>query len=520
MAEPGWDFFVSYTTSDRAWAEWIAWQLEDAGYRVLIQAWDLVPGARWMSRMADGVRDSQRVLAVLSHSYLGSVYGRAEWEAAHQQDPDGFARKVVPVRVQDCPRPVLLGGVVSFDLFDLPADQARDRLLDNIRSTLAGRAKPVSEPRFPGTLVPPTSAVPHRITELIPAFPGAEPDTNPDIDVHLSARSAPAHSRSPAPRPPEGRHLQPHDRASPPHRPRVTNRRRRRYWWIATALATALAAASLPLVLNRDSGQLASPRGVAVGPDGTVYVADSGYNLVEQVDNTSEGLFNVAGNGSGGFSGDGDRATEATLNTPSGIAVGPDGAVYIAGSGNHRIRKVDPSGKVSTVAGTGIGGFSGDDGPATKVMLNYPLGVAVGPGGAVYIADSGNEQVRKVDLSGRISTIAGTDGEGFSGDDGPATEATLNYPHGVAVSGDGAVYIADTGNDRVRKVDLSGRISTIAGTGTEGFSGDDGLATKAMLNTPSGIAVGPDGAVYIADTGNHWVRKVDPFGKISTVAWL
>jgi hypothetical protein len=117
------DFFVSYTAVDRGCAEWIAWQLEAAGFRVLIQAWDFVPGAHWMSGMAEGVRASDRVVAVLSHAYLGSVYGRAEWQAAFRADPDGASRKVIPIRVRDCPRPDLLDGVVSFDLFGCPSSR-------------------------------------------------------------------------------------------------------------------------------------------------------------------------------------------------------------------------------------------------------------------------------------------------------------------------------------------------------------------------------------------------------------
>ncbi|MDT3444464.1 TIR domain-containing protein [Pseudofrankia sp. BMG5.37] len=166
-----WDFFISYTQADRVWAEWIAWQLEDAGYRVLFQGWDFVPGAHWMARMSDGVRGSERVLVVLSHAYLTSVYGRHEWEAAFRQDPSGLERKVVPVRVEDCTRPLPLDGVVSFDLFGIPAEGARQRLLDNIRSVREGRAKPTAEPLFPGEVFPPYPALRSR-AELVLAFPG------------------------------------------------------------------------------------------------------------------------------------------------------------------------------------------------------------------------------------------------------------------------------------------------------------------------------------------------------------
>lgn len=155
--DEGWDFFISYTAADRGWAEWIAWQLEAAGYRVLIQAWDFVPGASWMAKMSDGVRGARYVLAVLSRSYLNSVYGRAEWEAAFREAPREV-NKVIPVRVEDCPRPDLLAHVVSLDLFDLSADQARARLLESIQAVLTGRAKPLTEPLLPNALIPPVSA--------------------------------------------------------------------------------------------------------------------------------------------------------------------------------------------------------------------------------------------------------------------------------------------------------------------------------------------------------------------------
>lgn len=179
------DFFVSYTRADEAWAEWIAWQLEDAGYRVLVQMWDFVPGAHWMSLMDDGVRAARHTIAVLSHAYLRSVYGQAEWQAAYRQDPDGFARKIVPVRVEDCPRPGFLGGVVSLDLIDLPSDKARDQLLGNIRSVLDGRAKPDTEPVYPGLVVPPSPRA--QKAGVVPVFPGTA-DLTP---VHVLVHQAP-----------------------------------------------------------------------------------------------------------------------------------------------------------------------------------------------------------------------------------------------------------------------------------------------------------------------------------------
>ncbi|TCJ40421.1 toll/interleukin-1 receptor domain-containing protein [Parafrankia sp. BMG5.11] len=145
----GWDFFVSYTAADRPWAEWISWQLEEAGYRVLVQAWDFVAGTNWQIRMQQGVQRAQRTVAVLSDAYLTSVYGQTEWQAAHAADPHGFGRKLLPVRVEDCLRPGLLGAVVSIDLFNHDAHQAGRYLLDHVRHALTGRAKPTSPPGFP-----------------------------------------------------------------------------------------------------------------------------------------------------------------------------------------------------------------------------------------------------------------------------------------------------------------------------------------------------------------------------------
>ncbi|WP_308205574.1 toll/interleukin-1 receptor domain-containing protein [Frankia sp. AiPs1] len=145
----GWDFFLSYTGADRKWAEWVAWQLEDAGYRVLIQAWDSVPGSNWMNRMQEGAAHAERTIALLSVAYLRSGYGQQEWQAAQAADPAGFARKLLPMRIEDCPRPGLLRTVVSIDLFGLPPDTAREHLLAQVRGTVSGRAKPAAAPAFP-----------------------------------------------------------------------------------------------------------------------------------------------------------------------------------------------------------------------------------------------------------------------------------------------------------------------------------------------------------------------------------
>ncbi|WP_322779998.1 caspase, EACC1-associated type [Frankia sp. Cas4] len=270
--------------------------------------------------------------------------------------------------------------------------------------------------------------------------------------------------------------------------------------------------------------QLYGPLRVAVGGDGTVYISDGIGNRIRKVD-TAGRISTFAGTGTGGFSGDGGPATQAQLYGPSGVAAAGDGTVYIADSVNGRIRKIDTAGRISTFAGTasGRGSFSGDGGPATQAQLNEPLGVAVARDGTVYVNDIitndfRNRKIYKIDMAGRISTFAGTGISGFSGDGGPATQAQLNDPFGMAVGGDGTVYIADTDNNRIRKIDTAGRISTFAGTGSYGFSGDGGPATRAKLASPWGVAVGGDGTVYIADTDNNRIRKIDTKGRISTLA--
>ncbi|MDT3445434.1 MULTISPECIES: toll/interleukin-1 receptor domain-containing protein [unclassified Pseudofrankia] len=196
-----WDFFISYASADRDWAEWIAWELEEAGYQVLVQVWDFVPGSHWMTSMAEGIERSRRTLAVLSHSYLSSMFGRKEWEAAYRADPNGFNRKLVPVRVEDCPRPALLDAVVSFDLFGLELDAARSQLLDNIRVALAGRAKPLVPPPFPTARPTPTTAdfpwpaVPREAGHgSAPPFPRGAGGT----PHGLSGRQSPSFNRSSA----------------------------------------------------------------------------------------------------------------------------------------------------------------------------------------------------------------------------------------------------------------------------------------------------------------------------------
>ena len=259
------------------------------------------------------------------------------------------------------------------------------------------------------------------------------------------------------------------------------------------------------------------PTDVVVGPDGSLYIADAGHNRIRRVDPNGI-ITTVAGTGTAGFSGDGGPATLAQLFLPEGIAVAPDGSLYVADTRNQRIRKVDPTGVISTVAGTGAAGWDTLEGPATSEPLNQPEGVAIGSDGAVYIADTSNGVIREITQDGRLITLAGDHFNGYSGDGGPATQAALNLPTAVLPVQDGSFYIADFENNRIRKVGIDGTISTVAGNGTFGFNGDGSAATQAELAFPANMALATDGSLYIAEFGNNRVRKVDPNGYVTTVA--
>lgn len=269
---------------------------------------------------------------------------------------------------------------------------------------------------------------------------------------------------------------------------------------------------------------LNGPYGVAVDASGNLYIADSRNNVIRKV--TPDGVITtVAGNGSFGFSGDGGPATSATLSRPQGITVDLAGNLYVADTVNNRIRKVTSGGIISTVAGSGSVsvpyiGFSGDGGPATSASLFAPYGVAVDPSGNLYFAETGADRVRKVTTEGIISTVAGNVDFSFPNFHFPDEAPSLWHPSGVAVQASGDIYIADTDNRRIQKVAPDGVISTVAGTGNSSVSdiGDGGPATAASLWYPSGVALDPQGNLYIADTGGHRVRKVTPAGVISTIA--
>jgi sugar lactone lactonase YvrE len=257
------------------------------------------------------------------------------------------------------------------------------------------------------------------------------------------------------------------------------------------------------------TGATLSPAGIAVDSAGNLYIADS--NRIRKI--SKGAITTVAGNGTYGFSGDNGPATSAQLFNPRGVAVDAAGNLYIADTYNNRIRKVS-GGVITTVAGNGTSGSRDDNIPATSAQLNWPYGVAVDSAGNLYIANTYNNRVCKVS-GGMITTVAGNAIHGFSGDNGPATSAQLSWPDGVAVDAAGNLYIADTDNNRIRKVS-GGVITTVAGNGTEGFSGDKGPATAAQLGWPYAVAVDAAGNLFIADTYNNHIRKVSN-GVITTV---
>jgi len=214
----------------------------------------------------------------------------------------------------------------------------------------------------------------------------------------------------------------------------------------------------------------------------------------------------------------GAQAIPEAVDHPSSVAPDGVGGLYVASSSQNRVYRVAVDGTLTAIAGTSSNGFSGDGGLATSAQLNFPADIAVDAAGNLYIADTNNYRVRKVTTNGVISTVAGNGTIGFSGDGRLATVAQLNRPSGVAMDAVGNLYIVDSGNSRVRKVTANGVISTVAGDGTFGFSGDGGLATSAQLNRLAGVTVDTAGNLYIVDSGNSRVRKVTADGVISTVA--
>ncbi len=255
---------------------------------------------------------------------------------------------------------------------------------------------------------------------------------------------------------------------------------------------------------------LNSPEGVAVDQAGNIFIADAGNNRIRKVD-VNGMITTVAGNGDKGYNGDNIPATEASLNYPIGVAVDQAGNIFIADYSNYRIRKVDAYGIITTVAGNGsrdYSGGNGDNGPAIKAALFDPGDVAVDQMGNIFLTDGWNHIVRKVDAAGIITTVAGNGSDDYSGDNGPAIEAGIGSPRGVTIDQAGNLFIAEITTDRIRKVDVNGMITTVAGNGSSGYNGDNGPATEATLSNPFGVAVDQAGNIFIVDSLNRRIRKV------------
>ncbi len=263
------------------------------------------------------------------------------------------------------------------------------------------------------------------------------------------------------------------------------------------------------------------PTGVAADKNNNLYITDEDNNRIRKVDAITGIITTVAGNGSYGFSGDGGPAISASLKAPTGLAIDDDGNIYIADYYNSRIRKVDATtGVITTIAGNGSNGFGGDGGPAVSASIWLPTGVAVDAGNNVYIADWANQRIRKVDGStGIITTIAGNGIAGFSGDGGLATAAWLFQPYGISLDAGRNLFIADYANNRIRRVDAgTGIISTVAGTGIQGYNGDGLSGPSTNLTAPTGIAVDIFGNLYIADLSQRVLRMDAVTGIITTIA--
>jgi len=271
-------------------------------------------------------------------------------------------------------------------------------------------------------------------------------------------------------------------------------------------------ATSVPLLL---------PSAIAYDAQGNLYIAEAAKHDVRKVDGAGN-ITTIAGTGTQGFSGDGGPASAAELDSPQGLAVDAPGNVYIADTHNQRVRMVSAaSGVMTTVAGAGIAGYSGDGGPAVSARLDLPTAIALDASGNLYVADTANHRIRRIAVAtGIITTIAGNGIEGYSGDDGPATAASLDSPSGLAVDAAGNLYIADTHNQRIRKIAAaSGLITTVAGSGAFGYSGDNAAATGAKLALPHGLTLDAAGNVYLVDTRNHRIRRIDAAtGQITTIA--
>lgn len=257
------------------------------------------------------------------------------------------------------------------------------------------------------------------------------------------------------------------------------------------------------------AARLSYPYGLAVGPDGTIYVADEGNHRIRKI--TPEGVVSTfAGSGSQAFAN--GTGTAAAFSNPSGVAVASDGTVYVSDAYNHRIRKITPDAIVSTFAGSGNATFANGTGAAASFW--NPGAIALDGSGNVYVADTSNHRIRKITPGGVVTTLAGSGSAGSA--DGVGTAASFNRPIGLAVNGEGVVYVADTSSQRIRKIAPDGSVTTVAGSGLGGFS--DGNGSSATFSAPSGIAIDTTGTLYVADYNNNRIRMISPSGDVTTIA--
>ncbi len=269
--------------------------------------------------------------------------------------------------------------------------------------------------------------------------------------------------------------------------------------------------------------ELNSPDGICIDAAGNLYISDGNNNVIREI-NTSGIITTFAGSHTlgAGFSGDNGPATDAQLNYSLGVCADTRGNIYIADQENNAIRMVNTSGIITTIAGIGIGGFSGDTGPATAAELNKPWAVYVDVNNNILISDVLNWRIRKINTSGIISTFAGNGISGYSGDGGFADTTEIGHPIGISGNSGGDIYFADAvqPNSRIRKINTSGIISTVAGNKNEGYTSDGGLADTTELFLPYDVYVNKNGDIYISDTYNQRVRKIDNSGIISTIAGI
>jgi len=278
----------------------------------------------------------------------------------------------------------------------------------------------------------------------------------------------------------------------------------------SSVTVSLLAGSGTPGSVN-GTGNAASfyqPTGVAVDASGNVYVADFRNSLIREISQAGVVTTFAGGVNAGSANGTG---IYASFNEPTGVATDGAGNIYVADNGNNLIREISPSGVVTTLAGTGAQGSA--NGPAAAASFNFPQGVAVDAAGNVYVADYGNNMIRKISAAGSVTTLAGRDSSGST--NGVDTAATFNQPSGVAVDAGGNVYVADFGNNLIRKISQTGGVSTFAGSGTPGAANGTGAA--ASFNGPTGLAIDASGNVYVADYGNNLIRKITPAGVVTTI---